>query len=307
VKHTVLLCVVATAVALAPAAAAQQPTKPTFKATTAIVLVDVAVRSGSQPVTGLAASDFKLLDNGVEQSIEAVSVGAVPVDVTLLVDTSPSVIDNFDQFRDNARRLPTLLRTEDRLRVVTFDRRVIEAGPMLPAGKAFDSRRVVAGEGTSIFDALLYVFLWEPVLTRRHVIVVLTDAVDTTSALHEDDIRRLAGRTDATLYLALVEPVNQGIRITGGGVNYRSQPVGVGRSPEAVLAAAVLMGGLAQPHRSSKDFLRTFKEIFDEFKNRYVLRYEPKGVPAPGWHDISVTVTRSPEYAVTARKGYFGG
>jgi hypothetical protein len=67
------------------------------------------------------------------------------------------------------------------------------------------------------------------------------------------------------------------------------------------------MGGLAQPHRSSKDFLRTFKEIFDEFKNRYVLRYEPKGVPAPGWHDISVTVTRSPEYAVTARKGYFGG
>jgi hypothetical protein len=272
------------------------------------VLVDVAVRTGDQPVTGLTTSDFKVLDNGVEQSIEAVSVGAVPVDVTLLVDTSPSVIENFDQFRDNARRLPTLLRAEDRLRVVTFDRRVIEVGPMLPAGKAFDARRVLAGEGTSIFDALLYVFLWEPVLTRRHIIIVLTDAVDTTSALPEDDIRRLAGRTDATLYLALVEPRRFGATVVqGGGISIRSQPGNVGRTPAAVLEAAVLMGGLAQPHRSSKDFLRTFKEIFDEFKNRYVLRYEPKGVPAAGWHDISVTVTRSPDYVVTARKGYFGG
>jgi hypothetical protein len=273
---------------------AQQVVRPTFRTTTSLVLVDVAVRSGTEPVTGLTAVDFRLLDNGVEQAIEAVSVGAVPVDVTLLVDTSPSVIDNFNHFRDNARRLPTLLRPEDRLRVVTFDRRVIEVGAMVPAGKAFDSRRVVAGEGTSIFDALLYVFLWEPELSRRHIVIALTDAVDTTSALGEDDVRRLAGRTDATLYLALVQPSNA------------AQTTGVGRSRAAVLEASDLMGGVSLPHRSSKDFLRTFKEIFDEFKNRYVLRYEPKGVSPGGWHDIKVEVTRAPGYTITARKGYGG-
>jgi hypothetical protein len=289
------LAVVAVAAALAASPAAQQTTKPTYRATTAVVLVDVAVRSGAEPVTGLTTADFRLLDNGVEQSIEAVSVGAVPVDVTLLVDASPSVIENFNEFRDDARRLPTLLRKEDRLRVVVFDRRVVEVGPMAPAGKAFDSRQIVAGEGTSILDALLYAFLWEPVLTRRHIIVVLTDAVDTTSALTGDDIRRLAGRTDATLYLALVEPSGP------------ARSLGAGRPPGPVLEASVLMGGVAHAHKSSKDFQRVFKEIFDEFKNRYVLRYEPKGVPAPGWHDIAVTVTRSPDYAVTARKGYFGG
>ena len=283
------------AVPLAWTGQAQQTTRPTYRTTTAVVLVDVAVRSGTEPVTGLTAADFRLLDNGVEQAIEAVSVGAVPVDVTLLVDTSPSVIDNFNQFRDDARRLPTLLRKEDRLRVVTFDRRVIEVGPMVPAGKAFDPRQVVAGEGTSIFDALLYVFLWEPVLSRRHIVIVLTDAVDTTSALDAEDIRRLAGRTDATLYLALVEPSG------------RAQTAGVGRPPAPVIEASTLMGGVAQAHKSSKDFLRTFKEIFDEFKNRYVLRYEPRGVAPAGWHEISVEVTNARGYAITARKGYVGG
>ena len=289
-------CVLAALAApLAWAVHAQQTVRPTYRTTTAVVLVDVAVRSGTEPVTGLTAADFRLLDNGVEQSIEAVSVGAVPVDVTLLVDTSPSVIDNFNQFRDDARRLPTLLRTEDRLRVVTFDRRVIEVGPMVPAGKPFDSRQVVAGEGTSIFDALLYVFLWEPVLSRRHIVIALTDAVDTTSALDEEDIRRLAGRTDATLYLALVEPSD------------RANAVGVGRPRAPVVEASALMGGIAQAHKSSKDFQRTFKEIFDEFKNRYVLRYEPKGVTPAGWHEIKVDVTKAPGYSITARKGYVGG
>ena len=295
-RRVLVACVLAgLAVPLAWPSLAQQTVRPTYRTTTAVVLVDVAVRSGSEPVTGLTAADFRLLDNGVEQSIEAVSVGAVPVDVTLLVDTSPSVIDNFNQFRDDARRLPTLLRTEDRLRVVTFDRRVIEVGPMVAAGKAFDSRQVVAGEGTSIFDALLYVFLWEPVLSRRHIVIVLTDAVDTTSAIGEDDIRRLAGRTDATLYLALVEPSD------------RANTVGVGRPRAPVVEASALMGGLALAHRSSKDFQRTFKEIFDEFKNRYVLRYEPKGVAPGGWHEIKVDVTRAPGYNITARKGYTGG
>jgi hypothetical protein len=280
--------------AVAPVHGAQQ-VPPRYRATVAVVLVDVAVRSGTEAVSGLMARDFHLLDNGVEQTVEVVSVGSVPVDVTLLVDASPSVIDNVGRFRDDARRLPTLLRPEDRLRVISFDRRVIEVGPMAAAGKAFDPRGIVAGEGTSIFDAFLYAFLWEPVPTRRHIVIALTDATDTTSALDGTDVTRLAARTDATLYLALVRP------------SARAMAVGAGRPTSPVLEAATLMGGWARTHGSSRDFLRAFKEIFDEFKNRYVLRYEPKGVDPAGWHEIAVTVTRAPGYTITARKGYFGG
>jgi VWFA-related protein len=291
-----LICAVAIAATTAAGhALAPQVTKPTFRATTAVVLVDVAVRSGAEPVAGLTAADFRLLDNGVEQAIEAVSVGAVPVDVTLLVDASPSVIDDVGRFRDETRRLPGLLRKEDRLRVIAFDRRVIEVGPMAAPSTSVDARRIALGEGTSIFDALLYAFLWEPVPGRRHIVIALTDAVDTTSALDGEDLLRLAARTDATLYLALVRPSGA------------ARAVGVGRPPAPVLEASALMGGLARPHGSSRDFLREFKAIFDEFKNRYVIRYEPRGVPREGWHDIAVSVTRAAGYAVTARKGYFGG
>jgi hypothetical protein len=274
---------------------AQQTTKPTFKSLTAVVLVDVAVRSGTEPVAGLTAADFHLLDNGVEQTIEALAVGSVPVDVTLLVDASPSVIDDFGRFREDAKKLPSLLRPEDRLRVISFDGRVIEVSPMAPPRMAVNSREIVGGAGTSIYDALLYAFLWEPEPTRRHIVIALTDAVDTTSALDGEDLTRLAGRTDATLYLALVRPSGP------------ARQTGPGRPVAPVVEASAIMGGIARSHGSSKDFLKAFKEIFDEFKNRYVLRYEPTGVPRGGWHDITVTVARAPGYTITARKGYAGG
>jgi hypothetical protein len=47
-----------------------------------------------------------------------------------------------------------------------------------------------------------------------------------------------------------------------------------------------------------------FRDILGEFKSRYVLTYEPTGVPPGGWHELSVTVPARPG-SVRARRGYF--
>jgi hypothetical protein len=31
-----------------------------------------------------------------------------------------------------------------------------------------------------------------------------------------------------------------------------------------------------------------FKKTFDEFRSSYILKYQPRGVPLEGWHEIDV-------------------
>jgi hypothetical protein len=50
-----------------------------------------------------------------------------------------------------------------------------------------------------------------------------------------------------------------------------------------------------------------FESILANFRQRYVLRYQPRGVPPDGWHTITVKVTKPGKYDVQARRGYFGG
>ena len=47
----------------------------------------MSVRSGRNIVANLSAADFELLDNGVLQDVQQIEIGAVPLDVTLVLDT----------------------------------------------------------------------------------------------------------------------------------------------------------------------------------------------------------------------------
>ena len=78
----------AAAIALALAAAPVAARQTTFRTTTAVVSVSVSVKRGNNVVANLKAADFMLTDNGVRQTVEAVSIESVPIDVTLFLDTS---------------------------------------------------------------------------------------------------------------------------------------------------------------------------------------------------------------------------
>jgi len=61
-------------------------------------------------------------------------------------------------------------------------------------------------------------------------------------------------------------------------------------------------GGTLRLVRSGVD---GFKEVLDDFRSSYLLRYTPHGVTGGGWHAIDVRVSR-PGVTVRARKGYEG-
>jgi hypothetical protein len=104
-----------------------------FRSRVDAVSVEVSVRSGANPVDGLTARDFVLLDNGVRQQIEVVDTGAVPLDVSLIVDTSGSGTKVVERVTDDVAKVAALAGRADRLRLLAIDTYVTQALPMQPA------------------------------------------------------------------------------------------------------------------------------------------------------------------------------
>src|SRR5215470_16283971 len=84
--------------------------QPVFRARSDAVAVNVSVKNGNVPMAGLKASDFRVLDNGVPQTISDISVEGVPIDLTLFFDTSTSFIGNLSDLKSSLQKIAALLR-----------------------------------------------------------------------------------------------------------------------------------------------------------------------------------------------------
>lgn len=272
-----------------------------FHAGVHAVRVDVSVSDGHIPVPGLTSADFSLSDNGVDQSVEAASIETVPIDVTLLVDTSASTDGVIARFKTAVQQCADLLRPIDRVRLVTVSNRVDEVFPMQRPDRHLPIETMQAGGGTAVNDAMIYAFAWDPGPDRRHLIVAFTDGEDNESTLPPDTVVAVASRVDAVMHVVLADAY----------APLQRAPLAAGQTAElasrsAIVDAAKRSGG--DVHHVT-DAVAAFKEVFDDFRQSYTLYYTPRDVPVPGWHDILVAV-RTPNAAhliVRARKGYAGG
>src|SRR5262245_6053855 len=112
-----LCCVVAWTVAAQEA--------PTFSIRRENVRVDVLVTDRNRPVTGLRADDFELLDSGIRQQVDLLSLEQIPLNVILAFDTSASLTSaQVDALRDAARGILGALRQDDQAALVTFSNQV---------------------------------------------------------------------------------------------------------------------------------------------------------------------------------------
>lgn len=78
------------------------------------------------------------------------------------------------------------------------------------------------------------------------------------------------------------------------------------RSADFVVRAAEQSGGGTHRSRFGDPAVRAFSRILADFRQSYVLRYSPTGVPPSGWHRIRVEVPARTGLTIKARSGYFG-
>lgn len=271
-------------------AAAQTPT-PVFRSHTDVVSVDVSVTRARRAVTGLTAKDFVLTDNGVPQVVEAITVEALPIDVSLVVDLSGSTASTLERFKADITRMAGLLRPTDRVRLIRFADDVRQIIPMQPSTVPLPLDDLKSGQSTSLNDALFVALARPAELNRRHLIVIFTDAEDTWSTIENASLPTIASRADAVLHVVL-------------STYDRASDPSIMTSRQALRLAAEGTGGDV---RYLRDAVGAFRQVLEEFRTSYVLRYTPRGVPREGWHDVTVQLAREGIFTIRARRGYFGG
>jgi len=267
---------------------------PTFRSNTDLVPVYVSVHAGRSVAGTLAAQDFELTDRGVPQTVSAANYEALPIDVTLVVDTSASVITSLERFRADVRTIVTSLRTDEQIRLITFDTDIRQLLAMQAPSPRPPVREIRLGDRTSLVDAITLAMARARRPDRRHLVFVFTDGYDTSSVLDYGGLPDLAGRIDGLLHIMLVAPTDA------------LDPIA--RQKLSLLgAAAARTGGAIYPATAGdRNIVLAFNEAIEAFRHSYVIYFTPNGVEKPGWHDITVRVKRQGGYTVRAREGYFG-
>jgi VWFA-related protein len=269
---------------LADLSARQQPV---FRAAAEAVTVGVSVSRGGRPVSDLTTADFEITDNGVPQTVSALSYEKLPVDTTILFDVSGSVAGSvMTRLRRAVTDFRSSLRPGDRVRLVAFNMRVrqlfdLDATPAA-ADAAFAS--LVPGGSSAISDALAVALASGTERDRRHFIVMFSDGKDSASITRPEVLLDVARRTTPTVSIVLATPARQ-----WSDSLYADLAAETGGTLVSLLPTDTLGGSL--------------RSALDAFRSSYVLTYSPAGVPASGAHAIDVKVKRS-GVEVRARRGY---
>jgi Ca-activated chloride channel homolog len=264
------------------------PQTPTFSSRLEAVRVDVLVTEEGKPVRGLRPSDFDIRDEGVSQTVDLVSFEEIPLNIVLALDVSDSVSgDRLDHLRGAGRAVLGRLTKIDQAGLVSFNNAVEVRADLTP-----DASRVLAaldevrptGE-TALFDgsyAAMVLAQSPGPAVRRGLVIVFTDGADTISWLTPERVLDVSRRADAVVYGVIVRSRNK-----ASFLHELSDRTG---------------GGMVEIE-STKDLADRFVAILDEFRQRYLVSYTPRGVPAGGWHRLDVRI-KGRKAAVKARAGY---
>ena len=262
--------------------------QPTFSSRVDAVRVDVLVKDRGQVVRGLGPQDFEVRDEGVLQEIDLVRLEQVPLNVVLGLDVSQSVNgERLDHLLTAGNALLDRLNGEDRAALLTFSHAVRlrqELTREIP--RVREALDAVTPQGlTSLVDGTSAAIALSGSDVGRSLLIVFSDGVDTSSFLSSDVVLQSARRADVVTY----------------GVAVRSRI-----SPKFLKELGEVTGGSMFEIESTKDLSQTFLRILDEFRQRYLLSYTPRGVATSGWHRLDVRV-KGRRATVSARAGYQAG
>ena len=263
-----------------------QTQSPTFATKIEAVRVDVLVTDKGQPVLGLSPSDFEVIDNGVPQQVDLVSFEQIPLNVILALDMSESVAgERLDHLRRAGQALLTGFKKDDQAALVTFRHDVtLDADLTTNADAvraALDAARP-AGETSLVAGTYAAMVVGESDVGRA-LLIIFSDGLDTSSWLQADAVLENAKRSDVVAYA-----------------------VSVGRlKSEFLRDLTSFTGGRLFEVEKTANLSAIFLSVLEEFRQRYLVSYTPRGVAKDGWHRLTVRVKRGA--TVKARPGYLAG
>jgi Ca-activated chloride channel family protein len=274
----------------------------TFRSEVKLVRLFVTVkdRSGA-PVGSLNKPDFRVYDNGVEQTVSVFERETeLPLSVALLVDISGSTAKELKSELDSVHRfLRSFLREgnpDDRAALYSFNWQVMLNASYTRSLDRLEGslRKLKAEGGTSMYDAIYLASRDIEDRQGRHAMIVVTDGGDTTSNRDFHQALEAAHLADAVLFPIVIVPITNDAGRNIGGEN-------------ALTTLAAGTGGRNFSPTLGSELDEAFGEILRDLRTQYLVGYYPKGVPSSKdrFHKVRVVVDR-PNLRVLTRTGYYG-
>jgi Ca-activated chloride channel family protein len=304
-KPVVAALLIAMAGGVVGAGSAQEPVA-TFKSSIEVVPISAVVRDRrGHLVTSLSEVDFEVLDNGERRRIVDFQIDRTgPVTLAVLLDTSGSMVMG-PKLAFATRVVEALAaglsNERDELALFTFDSALHErtpfgSGPNMILSSLDETEPFGA---TSLYDAIAGTarrLADRPSL--RRAIVVLTDGVDTGSALTPGEVSALAGSVDVPVYVVVTVPsIDEVQYLEHGAVSARQRAADLRDLANWTGGDLLLVS--APEHAPARS-----RQVLTELRQRYLLAIE--SAQEADWRPLDVRV-RDRRLTVRARRGYYRG
>jgi Ca-activated chloride channel family protein len=238
------------------------------------ILASVTDRE-SRPIPSLPVDAFEVYDDGVKQKIDIFEAEThLPLDLALMIDSSMSTKLDFPLQREAAARfIQKIVRPSDTLSVFSFDDKVKPLTDFSSNVPRLQQavRNIKIGAGTAMYDA---VYLGSSSLEkqkpdRRRVLVLVTDAGESTSRASYDTARNEAIRSGAMLYTVCLRPMkSESGRNTAG--------------EHALQSITEMTGGAMFFPDDASQLDNIFEQINRELRTQYRIGYYPERKPGGG-------------------------
>lgn len=268
-------------------------------------LYPVVRDSRNRYVSDLTKEDFRIVENGMPQTISRFTTERKPLRIGIVLDTSLSMEGKWLQNAKNAAlEFIDILQPGDEGMVVAFSDEVSVLQEITSATKSMAEaiESVTAGGGTALYDAIWRTSKELEQFDGRRVLVLLSDGKD------ED-----AGGFGPGSLHTLEEALNQALRSEvilfsiGLGHKLDSELDREGRHTvkEILQRLAAETGGRALISPGAGGLRRAFGDVADDLRNQYSIGYISSDDRRDGsWRNIEIRTTSS-DLEVSCRKGYF--
>src|SRR6266850_173019 len=281
--------------------------------TSLITVPAVVMDRNGRYIPNLKREDFRIYEDGVEQSVAYFASVERPFTVALMLDVSGSTQSQLSQIREAANTFVSRLRYNDRMMAVTFDGKinVLTEAADVSAIRRSKLHIPAVTDGTVLYDAVDFALKRMAQIPGRKAIVLMTDGVDQNSAATLKSTLNGIAEQDVLIYTVQYNTLPQLPQRLSQIKNEKARRKvqerlmkGYAVSEPYLRMLAEKTGGRFYRADDLSDVGPAFEAITSELGGQYSLGYYPKQTSGAGTERGIKVRVRYPNLVVRARDSY---
>jgi VWFA-related protein len=255
--------------------------------------IELTIRDTNRQFVDVAAEDLVVLEDGIEQKVEAFQEAVAPVSIILVLDESGSMKKAAPMVMESARKFIESLPEKDKLAIMLFSDKTDMVHDLTTIRVwALDAvKRYAVKGGTALYDAVVESLQRLTRVEGRRAVVVLTDG--------RDENNPGTGPGSVHTFTDVLNAIR--------GVDAMVFPIGLG--PNIDRAYLERMGELSMGEASFPadvtELDGTYRRILENLRKRFVISYTSTNDERNGaWRKVEIKSLRD-GIVVETRGGYF--